>query len=263
MGLLSTVAKKMKKHSALGTAAPRYAVVAQTLMREIENGKYKVGTMFPTELEICERFAISRYTAREAIRRLTELGLLSRRAGIGTKVKAQSASARYTASISDPTELFAFTQKTRLEVLSEDWVTIAGELATILPEAEGERWLRFTILRYLDGSDEPIAYSEIIVHPTYESIRDHIREPGMMIYKLIEEIHEEPVQELKQEIRCISTPKKIAAILGTRANSPALRVLRYYLGPHDALMSVAINTYPQDRFTVTTHWRLGWEADTQ
>jgi GntR family transcriptional regulator len=239
---------------------PRYLVVAQALMRDIEQGKYQVGSMLPTEMEICERFGISRYTAREAIRRLTEVGLVTRRAGIGTIVKARTATSRYIASISDPSELFAFTQQTRLEILTEEPVKVTGEWARILPDAQGQVWPCFTALRYVDDSKTPIAHTLILVHPAYAAIRDRIHEPGVTIYRLIEDLHGEHVAELRQEISSMALPKRIATLLKARAGSPALRVLRYYLGSHENLLSVAINTYPHDRFTLTTRWRLDWNA---
>lgn len=240
---------------------PRYMVVAQALMRDIERGKFKVGSMLPTEMEICERFGISRYTAREAIRRLTEVGLVSRRAGVGTTIKAQTVHSRYTASISDPSELFAFTRTTRLEVLSDDVVQIAGPWAQILPDAIGQSWPRFTALRTIEGADEPIAHTEILVQPVFAGIKDHIHAPGAIVHRLIEELYGQRIVELRQDIGCTSLSKPLAALLNARAGTPALRVLRYYLGPHEDLLSVAVNTYPQDRFTLSTRWRLDWRAD--
>ena len=249
----------MKSAPLFTAATPRYLVVAQALMRDIEAGKFEVGAMLPTEVELCEQFGVSRHTAREAIRRLTDAGLVSRRAGIGTTVRAKAAQARYTASVSDLTELFVYNREARLKVLSEDWVTVDGELARILPGAEGQRWYRFTAERHVAESADPIVYTEILVRPGYEAIRERIREPGAMVYRLIEEMHGEHVVELRQEISCVATPKKIAAILGTRPGSPALRVLRYYVGKHDALLSVSVNTYPHERFKLTTRWRLDWD----
>jgi DNA-binding GntR family transcriptional regulator len=249
----------MKTAALLGAAAPRYVVVAQALMRDIERGTFKVGDMLPTELDICGKFGVSRYTAREAIRRLTEAGLVTRRAGVGTTVMARTVSARYTASVSDLTELFVYNSEARLTVLAEDWVAVRGELATILPGAEGQRWVRFTAQRHVAGAADPIVYTEILVHPAYEGIRERIREPGAMVYRLIEEMYREQVVELRQEIGCIAMPRKIANVLGARAGAPALRVLRYYVGQREALMSVSINTYPHERFKLSTRWRLDWD----
>src|ERR1035441_3390144 len=74
----------MRTASPLDATMPRYAAVAKALILEIERGRFPVGEKLPTEQEICERFGISRFTAREAIRRLTEAGLAFKRAGVGT-----------------------------------------------------------------------------------------------------------------------------------------------------------------------------------
>src|SRR5688572_12145983 len=97
--------------TASSKSVPRYITVAQALMQEIESGKLPVGGMLPTEVEICERFGISRHTAREAVRQLTDRGIVTRRAGIGTTIRKNAVNARYTASISDPSELIAFTRQ--------------------------------------------------------------------------------------------------------------------------------------------------------
>src|ERR1035441_3716066 len=60
----------MRTASPLDATMPRYAAVAKALILEIERGRFPVGEKLPTEQEICERFGISRFTAREAIRRL-------------------------------------------------------------------------------------------------------------------------------------------------------------------------------------------------
>ena len=244
----------------LASATPRYLVVARSLMRDIERGRFKVGELLPTEMALCEQFGVSRYTAREAVRRLTEAGLVSRRAGVGTTVKASASRPLFTASVSDLTELFAFTRKARFEFLSEGPVTVAGELATVLPGCEGQAWYRFVALRRLVGATEPIVHTSIVLRPGYEAVRDRIREPGVMVYELIEQLYGERITELRQEIGCIRMPQAIATLLGTRRGDPALRVLRYYLSEDDTILSVAINTYPQDRIKLTTRWRLDRRA---
>lgn len=245
-------------NSPLSPALPRYMVVAQALMHDIEQGKYPIGSMIPTELEICERFGISRFTAREAVRRLTQAGLVQRRAGIGTTVKARTVNVRYTASISDPSELVAFTKQTRMDLLGEDRVKIAGDWLKLLPEAGGQVWPRFIARRFMPEVEQPIAYAEILVAPEFESIRDRIHKPGEMVYRLIEEVQGGRVQGLRQEISCLAIGKRVAELLGVRAGSPGLQILRYYLGKDDTILSVAVNTYPQDRFKLVTTWNLDW-----
>ena len=64
----------------------RYLQIARTLRKEIVDGVYPVGSQLPTEHQLCERFAVSRYTVREALRRLREDNLVSSRPRTGTLV---------------------------------------------------------------------------------------------------------------------------------------------------------------------------------
>src|ERR1700753_4132813 len=70
----------------LTSDAPLYLQVVRALKDEIVSGVYPVGSQLPTEEELCERFSVSRYTVREALRRLREDNLVSSRQGAGTTV---------------------------------------------------------------------------------------------------------------------------------------------------------------------------------
>ena len=65
---------------------PLYLQVVHALKDEIVSGVHPVGSQLPTEEELCERFSVSRYTVREALRRLREDNLVSSRQGAGTTV---------------------------------------------------------------------------------------------------------------------------------------------------------------------------------
>lgn len=238
--------------------APRYQRVADALIAEIEQGRYKVGDMLPPELEIAERFGISRYTAREAIRRLTELGLITRRAGIGTTVTRTSAQANYTARISDIGELVHYAQQTRLKLLTEDNVKVEGPLAEVVPQALGQTWMRIVALRYREGSGKPIEHTTILVDPAFTRIRERIREKGAAVYRLLDEMYGEQIAEVRQEISCTALPEAQAALLGEPVGTPVLLVYRYYLGQSGNLLSMSINLSPPDRFRLATSWRLGY-----
>ncbi len=57
------------------------------LLRDrISIGQYSVDSLRPAEGEFCEEFTISRHTVREALRRLSDPGLIQRRQGSGSRV---------------------------------------------------------------------------------------------------------------------------------------------------------------------------------
>ncbi|HQN12873.1 MAG TPA: GntR family transcriptional regulator, partial [Quisquiliibacterium sp.] len=57
------------------SAGPRYQQVADALARDIARGLYEVGSLLPTEAQLCTLFNVSRHTVREATRRLVDVGL--------------------------------------------------------------------------------------------------------------------------------------------------------------------------------------------
>lgn len=236
--------------------APLYAQLADVLRRDIEAGVYPVGSLLPPELELSERFGMSRHTIREAIRSLVEAGLVVRRKGVGTEVLARSVSSRYVASLSTLPELFQYTQSTRLQVLDEGVVVADAALAELLHCQPGQVWHRFETCRYPVDSPVPIAYTEIYVFPAYAGIRDLIDGKSVWVYGAIEELYGETIQEVTQETDPIAVPAEIAGHLQCEPGTPALHTRRYYVGALDRLLSVSVNIYPRHRFTLRTSWRL-------
>ena len=62
------------------------AAIATRLRAAILGGRYAHGERLPAERELTEHFGVARGTVREALRRLEEMGLVTRRMGSGTFV---------------------------------------------------------------------------------------------------------------------------------------------------------------------------------
>ena len=60
--------------------------VYQEIKKSIENGRWKVGDQISSEYELCQEFQVSRQPVRNAIKSLTEEGILEPRRGSGTFV---------------------------------------------------------------------------------------------------------------------------------------------------------------------------------
>ena len=65
---------------------PMYRQIAEDLRTQIESGAIRRGQQLPTELELRERYGASRNTVRDAIKWLTNLGLVETKPGQGTFV---------------------------------------------------------------------------------------------------------------------------------------------------------------------------------
>ncbi len=70
---------------------PKYQEVYSELSREIRSGRLTKGQRLPSEAELVRRFGASRITVGRAMRDLQSHGLVERRVGSGTYVKAPAA----------------------------------------------------------------------------------------------------------------------------------------------------------------------------
>ena len=91
-------------------SSPKYEVIRQTLADAIVSGQYPPGHRLPSESELVKTFAASRPTVNRALRELQLAGLIERRAGSGSYVRADAAARGYTFGLLIPelgrTEIF-------------------------------------------------------------------------------------------------------------------------------------------------------------
>ena len=235
---------------------PRYHQLADVLIGRIEGGDYPVGSLLPTESHLCAEFDVSRFTVREALRRLTELGLVQRRQGAGTQVVADRLQPSYTQSMRSISELFQYALDTRFEIGAVSLVTPDDETAHFLGRLPGRRWLRLDGLRRQpDGT--PICTTRVFVHDDYADLADRLDALDGPLYRLIEARYGDLVVEVDQEITAEMVQPDTAEALGCQPGSTAVRVVRRYLGAGDKPMLVSINHHPADRFSYAVRLRRG------
>lgn len=245
----------------LAAAQPRYLQLAKTLLNEIESGKYPVGSQLPTEVELCEQFGVSRATAREALRRLVQLGLVVRQPRVGTTVKAQSATAGgYRQSTAGVGDLYQYATDTTLVIESSQTLEIDAPLAEKLEGAPGETWLHLEGVRHAGAQALPICITELWLHPAFRAIRGMMGPLKGAVHAAIEEQFGEQITEVEQEIRAVALTRAQAAVLQAPPRSPALWVCRRYRNRHGQLVELTESTHPADRFSYSTVLRREWEA---
>jgi DNA-binding GntR family transcriptional regulator len=243
---------------------PRYRQVAQTLINEIQAGHYPVGDLMPTEMELCEQFGASRFTVRQAIKQLVELGLVNRQAGVGTKVLGREPKSNYRQVMQGISDLRQYTADTELEIHDQRMVTVHGDLSAMLEASEGENWLRIEGIRRLgDRKAPPICLTEIYIHPAFRAVRNLGGRSTAPIYVRIEEQFGERVMEIQQQISASALTKKVAGLLDAKPGAPALLVNRSYRNQRGELIEVALSTHPADRFSYSQTFLRDWRSTTE
>lgn len=231
-------------------ADTRYAAVERQLLAELAEGRYPVGSRFPTEMELCARFAVSRHTVREALRRLADFGLLDRQQGAGTLVKAVTKPAGYVQSVASLDELYQYAVDTRLELERVAPVTVRGELAAGMGCADGSRWLRFEGLRVSRDGGAPVCWTQIYLTDALAHLRDRVGREVTPIHVMIEQ-GGRTISRVEQELEAVIVPAALAARLGIDADGPGLRIIRRYRGEDGRPLEVTFSIHPAMRYRMT------------
>ena len=233
---------------------PQYVQIGDLLRDRIASGDYSVGSLLPTEGELCEEFRISRHTVREALRLLTDAGLIARRQGSGSRVLAAVPHQKYVHAMRSLDQLFQYATDTRFII---DTMALAVPDPALFPEIgnDGAEWLVIVGLRLERDEDVPICASSILVNKTYADIADDLQTGTGAIYSRIEERFGIEVAEVVQDITVTAMPAHAArAMAGTEADV-AVQVRRRYLGKDGTVILASVNHHPSDRFSYTMRLR--------
>lgn len=227
---------------------PRYAELGDLLRTAIERGDYPVGSLLPTELELCQRFEVSRHTARAALARLMTAGLVSRRPGAGTRVIAQREAMRYQHSIDTVDMLIQYGNTTRLKVLSSERLVADQPLASKLEIAEGKEYVHLIALRLEEPTRDPIAITEMFVPVRRNVPVDKLLDPAMASRTVARFLDPVRLSCVEQVFDAASFSAEDAKLLGVKRSQPAMRVQRRYRNNSDHLLMLAVSLHPPGRF---------------
>jgi GntR family transcriptional regulator len=231
----------------LGARLARYKELRDLLAGEIAAGVYSIGSRFPTDHELCRRFRVSRHTVREALRGLQDQGLLSRHAGLGTRVLARAPGLLYAHAVDSVAELFDYAVETRFEKRHEGGVVLRDGLADLLGRQNGERWLRLAGIRWRVGENVPLCWTEIFVAAPYFEIRS-LEQGGGPIYATIEREFGVRLREVEQRISAVAMAPPMARLLAVEPYAPALLVRRRYVGADGEPFEISLSLHPGDRY---------------
>ncbi len=230
------------------SAGHLYLQVARTLKDEIVAGVYPVGSQLPTEDELCERFSISRYTVREALRRLREDNLVSSRQGAGTIVIPPRSADVYVHDVMSINDLVAFAIGTRFAIESIRMVPINGKLASRTGLGMGQEWLSVCGFRHKDDIEAPLCWTEYYINRDFAAVGRLLQRHTGPIFPLIEDLFGQRIVEVHQEIAATLISPVLAGRLKVKPGTPALEFRRTYKMTDGDIAQVTINTHPASRF---------------
>lgn len=200
-------------------ASPLYLQLAQALAKAINDGRYQADEALPSERLLAEELNLSRVTARKAIERLAEQGLILRKRGSGNYIRPR---------LEQPlTRLTGFSEELHQRgfVPGSRWLkrgfsAAAPDEQLQLELHAGERVARLERQRMADGV--VMAY-EVSVLP--ESALPDPEAVSASLYAHLAKTGKAPVRAL-QHIRALNVDAKLATLLEVPVGAAVLFITR-------------------------------------
>jgi GntR family transcriptional regulator len=225
-----------------------YLQIADALKQQIVGGTYPVGSQLPTEDVLCARFSVSRYTVREALRRLREDSLVASRQGAGTIVVPRVSTSSYVQDVMSINDLLVFANSARFAIESIGMVLIDKALSSRTGLVSGKEWLMVRGFRQADGAEFPACWTEYYISREFAAVGRLLQRHTGPIFPLIEDLFGQSVTEVHQEIAAVLVSPALAPGLKVEAGTAALEMRRTYRTSDGKVAQVTLNTHPASRF---------------
>jgi DNA-binding GntR family transcriptional regulator len=238
---------------------PRYLEIKAAIVADIRDGKFPVGSLLPTEHELCRRFDVSRFTVRQALKGLQDVRMIERRSGVGSLVVAEEQQETFVHSLTSLTELLRYPYETYRRDISRQTIKATPEQAHLLLCSPGEEWVRAQGVRIARGSKFPFSWVDIYLRPRFQHVFDLPNPKGEPVYRQIERQLDYRISRAHVEIFAGQITAELSGPMEIEAGTPALNIIRRYSGSDGAIFLVTYTVHPANRFVFTMDLERKWE----
>jgi len=244
-----TAAKKLKTKN-----KPRYLALADELRSSILLGDFGKDGPFPTEAALCEKYEVSRFTIREALRTLSEEGLISRKRGSGTVIHpAQARAGALHQPLSNIDEILQYARDTSIQFERLPAEFLPQDVADQIGISPDGKWHTFRGVRRKKGRKRPLAITKAWVHPDLADALSDFDLSAVTIFTQLQTRAGIEISQITQTIQASSASAQTAETLKLEEGEPVLRILRCYYDKSARLFEISSSLHPGDRFTYSMH----------
>jgi len=229
---------------AAGQTTPLYHQIAQKLRAAIANGTYQVGDMLPTERELCLKHNISRHTARDALRLLTDAGLVTRKRRAGTVVAAPLEPAVFVQPLGGFQDLLQYARDVSLTILAYEPAPMDGMAREL--KVDPADWLELRGQRSKDG--KVVGLTRVLLRADCAPTKQQI-EASPTLAEAIEVRFGLVATRIDQWISAMVLDPKLAHLLECKPGDAALLTRRLYHDEKGHLFLATESAHPADRFS--------------
>jgi GntR family transcriptional regulator len=226
---------------------PLYFQLEEYLRKEIESGKLSPGNLLPTEAELADKFGISRTTVREALRRLAQQGLITKRQGVGSFVADRKIEEVLPGLVSFSAEMEArgFTVESR--VLEQGMVDPPVRVLDALQLPNRSGVTRIKRLRLVDGA--PVVLSTSYLQNEVSPEEDF----RGSIYEILEKKYDHKITSGRTCIEAGLANEQDAQFLNINSGDAVLHITWLAINEKSQPIEYSEATYRGDRYRYIVH----------
>ncbi|KLE32303.1 GntR family transcriptional regulator [Aurantiacibacter gangjinensis] len=217
-------------------------------------GDFSDATPFPTETALCKEHNVSRFTVREALKRLQSEGLIERKRGSGTTV--QPAAARGGAlhqPLSNVGEILQYARDSQVAYEAGGSGSIPDEVAGHIDGDVSGSWTCFRGLRRSPQRRRPIALTHAYFHELLGEAVASLDLSAGTLFSQIEKMSGIRVGKVTQDIQAVAADTDTARALEIEEGDPVLRIIRCYVDPKGRIFEISVSHHPGERFAYSMH----------
>jgi GntR family transcriptional regulator len=252
-------------------AVPLYHQLYALLKSKIESGELPQGSLLPSEIELAERFAVSRITSKRALNELGRDGLVERRAGRGTHVRVRPPSspvlrAPLTGNLES---LNVMGRETTVEVLSFERIPAPKSISdalkikphTLVDRAVRVRrnqglpfayYLSHTIVLKDSAKDNAVSHTDSAAAksgPQAMNRKNLKSQTRLEIFRAMGI----KLAEVDQVLNAVAANAEVAHALNLSVGAPVLSMTRTYIDSEGRIVDHLVGLYRPDRFEYHMH----------
>lgn len=228
----------------LSDRVPLYFQIKNLIADQIREGKLATGELLPSEHTLMQMFKVSRATIRQALSELEQQGLVERRQGVGTFVKAKRIEPELI-------RLTSFSEDMKLKGLTAGSKTL--EVENVLPDPQIMNYLGlpsrvplWCVRRLRFANDEPIGLQYLYIPPWMEIDPEQL----IQLQSYYELLSQKGIKLARASELLIArnATKREAALLNIKAGRALLGADRVTYDIHDVCVEYVQFIYRADRY---------------
>lgn len=230
---------------------PLYYQLAEEIRCWIESQKYLVGDCIPPEPELEKRFKVSRVTVRNAIDLLVSQGLLVKRPGKGTFVRAAKVTQPLNVITSWTETMIARGMKVETADLRIEEKVPPVEVSKALRLPPGEVAVEIYRLRLANG--ERVSYMTNYLVPSIGRPLMEVGIVGESLYAILEEKLGVTLASAEEVVEALAADKEQATRLAIKRGFPLIKVTRVTYDPEGEPIEYVTVVSRADRYQYSVH----------